>query len=690
MTESTARAERFEMQPASSPLYLWEVPQKPVSVRIPFSLIDRLEREAVESFRSLTSRGSEIGGLLVGDVSPGSPLVVSIADYDLISCDYSRGPLYRLSDADMGRFEQAIQQRVASGRGVAGFFRSHTRKGISLDTDDLAFFQARFRDPHHVALLVRPFATKASTAGLFIWENGKVNGDASYLEFPFRSSELSASQVAEGPDPKAAASSTAAQTTKAPARAQIVPIASRREISLPSAPVPEPTAPAAPVAAAPAATPAPAAIVAPPAPAVEEKPAIVPDKAKADKPGKNDKIEKNDKNEKNEKAVKVDKPAKIEPPAPKVSAPPTKAEKVETAPTFGVQEIESPARGGKGMKLIVAAAASIALFVALFVYPGFLRTTSKPTAPAAHQDSSPLQLRVERAAGELMLTWNPDSEAIRNASKAVLAITDGDQHQNVDMDLALLASGKVMYSPSGTDISFKMEVLDKAQKKTTSESVRMLRNPSPLQEQNDAAAKASAATGTKSDAVTPPTAATPNGEEAVVEQPKPVTPLKAFKSESLGQRLRPAAPTDMPDAPTVNASDRTTASAIPGVNMNAAAPAPFVPPPAAPARAPPAASTPTDSKPKSGGQIQQAVLIYRKDAEYPKIAKQTGAKGTVTLNATIGKDGNVKSVKVVSGHPMLVGAASEAVKQWRYRPTLLNGQPVETETQVLVNFLGDR
>jgi len=213
MTESTARAERFEMQPASSPLYLWEVPQKPVSVRIPFSLIDRLEREAVESFRSLTSRGSEIGGLLVGDVSPGSPLVVSIADYDLISCDYSRGPLYRLSDADMGRFEQAIQQRVASGRGVAGFFRSHTRKGISLDTDDLAFFQARFRDPHHVALLVRPFATKASTAGLFIWENGKVNGDASYLEFPFRSSELSASQVAEGPDPKAAASSTAAQTT---------------------------------------------------------------------------------------------------------------------------------------------------------------------------------------------------------------------------------------------------------------------------------------------------------------------------------------------------------------------------------------------------------------------------------------------------------------------------------------------
>src|SRR5215470_1283950 len=159
MIESTARAERFDLQTSKSPSYLWEVPQKPVSVRIPFSVIDRLEREAVESFRSLTSKGSEIGGLLVGSVTPGAPLVVSIADYELIPCDYSRGPLYRLSDADMGRFERAIQQRLASGPGVAGFFRSHTRKGMSLDADDVAFFEQRFREPHQLVLLVRPWAT---------------------------------------------------------------------------------------------------------------------------------------------------------------------------------------------------------------------------------------------------------------------------------------------------------------------------------------------------------------------------------------------------------------------------------------------------------------------------------------------------------------------------------------------------
>src|ERR1035441_9439597 len=353
MTESTARAERFDVQTAASPLYLWEVPQKPVSVRIPFSLIDKLEREAVENFRSLTSRGSEIGGLLVGDVSPGSPMVVSIADYDLIPCDYSRGPLYRLSDADMGRFEQAIQQRLAAGRGIAGFFRSHTRKGISLDTDDLAFFQARFRDPHHIALLVRPFATKASTAGIFIWENGKVNGETSYLEFPFRSSELGPGQPPAPPEPKAAA--PAAPPPLAPKnapRAQIVPIASRREAAQVPAPVAEPTPPPAPVVPPPA--PTPAAIVTPPRPAVEEKTAVVPDKsAKIEKPGKNDKYDKNDKNDKYDKAVKTDKAdkaAKVEPPAAKIAPPPAKPEKAPL-PAVVAPEIEAPASGGKGVKL---------------------------------------------------------------------------------------------------------------------------------------------------------------------------------------------------------------------------------------------------------------------------------------------------------------------------------------------------
>ena len=89
-----------------------------------------------------------------------------------------------------------------------------------------------------------------------------------------------------------------------------------------------------------------------------------------------------------------------------------------------------------------------------------------------------------------------------------------------------------------------------------------------------------------------------------------------------------------------------------------------------------------------GGTIQQAVLINRTEPIYPDMAKRTGAVGRVVLQATIGKDGHVKAVRVISGHPMLQNAAMDAVMQWIYRPTLLNGQPVETETQITLNFMG--
>jgi protein TonB len=708
MIESTARAERYDLQTSLSPFYLWEVPQKPVSVRIPFSLIDRLERDAVESFRSLTSKGSEIGGLLVGGVIPGSPLVVSIADYELIPCDYSRGPLYRLSDADMGRFERAIEQRVGSGAAIAGFFRSQTRKGLSLDADDLTFFEARFRDPHQIALLVRPFATKASTGGVFIWENGKINGEASYLEFPFRSSELGPGNIAAPEPPESKAGAT--QAPKAPARGQIVPIASRREISIPqpSAPEPAPPVAAAPAPAPAAPTPAPATAAA--APAVEAKPAVTEDKsakpAKADKSEKADKSDKADKNdkfdrsgksaktEKSEKNDKIEKAEKIEAPAK-----PEKQEKKEAA--AGALSLKStpvadpaPAKSGKSVKLLVAAAASIILFVSLFVYPGFLRThATKPAAvTGSPQDSSPLQLRVERTAGELLITWNRDSDAIKNASKAVLSISDGEQHENVEMDLAQLRNGSIVYSPSSIDTSFKMEVIDKTNTKTASESVRVLRTrPSPLEAQPAPNTPATpATTNTKPAATETKPPAADAAEETPAEAPRKLaSPSKPFQTESLSQRLRPAVNTDMPEAPSVGGSGNSFASAIPGVSSSAVAPAPVAP--AAPST--PAAAAPTgvnNANAKAGGQIQQAVLVYRKEAEYPKIAKQTGAKGVVTLNATITKDGTVKNVKVVSGHPMLVNAAAEAVRQWRYKPTLLNGQPVETDTQILVNFVGEK
>jgi protein TonB len=71
---------------------------------------------------------------------------------------------------------------------------------------------------------------------------------------------------------------------------------------------------------------------------------------------------------------------------------------------------------------------------------------------------------------------------------------------------------------------------------------------------------------------------------------------------------------------------------------------------------------------------------------YPPLAKQARISGSVLLHAIIEKDGSVIQLEVISGHPLLVQAALDAVRQWRYQPTLLNGEPVQVDTTVTVVF----
>jgi protein TonB len=71
---------------------------------------------------------------------------------------------------------------------------------------------------------------------------------------------------------------------------------------------------------------------------------------------------------------------------------------------------------------------------------------------------------------------------------------------------------------------------------------------------------------------------------------------------------------------------------------------------------------------------------------YPKIANITGIRGEVKLHAIIARDGSIQSLNVTSGHPLLATAALEAVRQWKYQPYILNGDAVEVETLITVNF----
>lgn len=91
-----------------------------------------------------------------------------------------------------------------------------------------------------------------------------------------------------------------------------------------------------------------------------------------------------------------------------------------------------------------------------------------------------------------------------------------------------------------------------------------------------------------------------------------------------------------------------------------------------------------------GGAVQESKLIRRVDPVYPALAQQARIQGVVLLNLIISKEGAVSNVAVLTGHPLLVPAAIEAAKRWVYQPTLLNGNPVEVQTEVSIPFSFDR
>ncbi|HEX6879138.1 MAG TPA: energy transducer TonB [Terriglobales bacterium] len=84
--------------------------------------------------------------------------------------------------------------------------------------------------------------------------------------------------------------------------------------------------------------------------------------------------------------------------------------------------------------------------------------------------------------------------------------------------------------------------------------------------------------------------------------------------------------------------------------------------------------------------VTEGLLMKKVQPTYPPLARSARIQGQVVLQAVIGKDGTIQNLRAVSGHPMLTPAAIDAVKQWRYKPYFLNGEPVEVDTQITVNF----
>jgi len=172
--------------------YVWAPAGKSLAVHVHLDVLDSLLAEVMRGFGAVPKRGAEVGGLLIGSIEPGDPTVVHVEDFEPVECGYTRGPSFLLNEEEKGAFAQACKnwQPDAGRAGYAvGYYRSHTREGLSLAAEDFDLLDRHFSGAGHVALLVKPLATKASPAGFFFREDG-VFQETTPLEFPFRRRDL--------------------------------------------------------------------------------------------------------------------------------------------------------------------------------------------------------------------------------------------------------------------------------------------------------------------------------------------------------------------------------------------------------------------------------------------------------------------------------------------------------------------
>ncbi|MBM3754294.1 MAG: hypothetical protein FJW38_09975 [Acidobacteria bacterium] len=184
-----------ESSAGTAPFYTWKPADKAVSVQIQFDIVDRILLEVMKGFGSVPKRGAEVGGILLGTTERNKlgELLVKIEDFEPVNCDHAQGPSYVLSESDRDAFDEACErwQRGPDRRIYAvGYYRGHTRDGVCLAAEDLALLEDQFPGDEAIALVVKPYATKVSTAGIFFREEGKFKADSTYLEFPFSRKEL--------------------------------------------------------------------------------------------------------------------------------------------------------------------------------------------------------------------------------------------------------------------------------------------------------------------------------------------------------------------------------------------------------------------------------------------------------------------------------------------------------------------
>ena len=352
-------------------------------------------------------------------------------------------------------------------------------------------------------------------------------------------------------------------------------------------------------------------------------------------------------------------------------------EPVETSRTATAAQKE-PKRISPRMMAVTGALCAALVLAGLSVFLLRERGLSKPPQPtSAPVTTLPLQLEVEAQGNGLNVRWNPQSVPVLHGREGHLVILDGDrQPQIIQLDSQQLTSGHVYYRSSSERIQFQLEIVDQSGKASRESVLALSSKPPPS-------------------AIPTPPSQTGNGQSQtrIVES----IPIRSTDADALrlgtamdGVPKRPptprefVAPTRSAPAGRIQAIVLDQPPAVPSdtsLPLTAGLPAALntLPPPLNGPRVTPQTKI-------GGGNVQGATLIRRVEPLYPPLALTGHIEGSVRFSVLIGKDGTVRNLQVISGVPVLIRAASDAVKQWIYRPFLLDGQPVEGVTQLDVHF----
>jgi protein TonB len=366
----------------------------------------------------------------------------------------------------------------------------------------------------------------------------------------------------------------------------------------------------------------------------------------------------------------------------------------EVAPQIHVARQQRQWLRGLGAAVVALLAVAAALSVLWWRNRPVPRAPKPATVAQAPAPAPPnLQLEVEARGNGVDIRWNPSSALIAQAVSGNLVVAEeGHAPETTPLDPAHLAAGHVYYGSSAGRFEIQLQVVDPSGK-TVTDSVMMLFSHSKVEPPPVAAVSP--------EMIVPPAKASVGPQKPRAVEPAPAAKTKPIEMAQTTAVVRPTPPVVRRFTPPERAriADRSAPSLDPpaielgkanipsGVTLPETAQNPSanrLPPPPEPLAA--EKTVPEPKRLATGGNLQAAQLIRMIQPVYPPAAQSARVEGVVRFQATIAKDGSVQALQLVRGTPLLVPSARDAVKQWVYRPAMLNGQPVEGTIQVDVSF----